>query len=103
MIYINKVTCLQGITTVTIIIGVGFAMNKYHDRVISNLSSCISDQINLNSNILDKIAASFIPTKLNVGDLFAEPGLFNRVPLKMIASMLGITPETLSRLRVKHS
>ncbi|MEL6919287.1 MAG: Crp/Fnr family transcriptional regulator, partial [Bacteroidota bacterium] len=30
-----------------------------------------------------------------------EPTLFNNVPLQYIASMLGITPESLSRLRKK--
>ena len=28
-----------------------------------------------------------------------EPELFNNVPLQYIASMIGITPESLSRLR----
>jgi CRP/FNR family transcriptional regulator, anaerobic regulatory protein len=35
--------------------------------------------------------------------LFSErPEIFNLVPLKYIASSLGITPETLSRLRKRH-
>jgi CRP-like cAMP-binding protein len=35
--------------------------------------------------------------------LFSErPEIFNQIPLKYIASSLGITPETLSRLRKKH-
>ncbi len=31
-----------------------------------------------------------------------QPGLFNQVPLQYLASMLGMTPETLSRIRKKH-
>ncbi len=35
-------------------------------------------------------------------DLFAEnPALFNQIPLQYLASMLGMTPETLSRIRKK--
>jgi CRP/FNR family transcriptional regulator, anaerobic regulatory protein len=31
-----------------------------------------------------------------------QPELFNQVPLQYLASMLGMTPETLSRIRKKH-
>ncbi|MBV8251313.1 MAG: Crp/Fnr family transcriptional regulator [Chitinophaga sp.] len=31
-----------------------------------------------------------------------HPGLFNQVPLQYLASMLGMTPETLSRIRKKQ-
>jgi CRP-like cAMP-binding protein len=38
-------------------------------------------------------------------DIFFEQNreLFNQVPLQYIASMLGMTPETFSRIRKKHS
>ena len=32
-----------------------------------------------------------------------EPALFNHIPLQYIAAMLGITPESLSRLRKNHA
>lgn len=32
-----------------------------------------------------------------------NPGLFNQVPLQYIASMLGMSPETFSRIRAKNS
>ena len=36
--------------------------------------------------------------------LFAiNPSIFNEVPLQYLASMLGMTPETFSRIRAKHS
>ncbi|HEY1033150.1 MAG TPA: cyclic nucleotide-binding protein, partial [Flavipsychrobacter sp.] len=33
--------------------------------------------------------------------LSLQPDLFNQVPLQYLASMLGMTPETMSRLRKK--
>ncbi|NJO02166.1 MAG: Crp/Fnr family transcriptional regulator [Bacteroidia bacterium] len=33
----------------------------------------------------------------------AQPELFNQVPLQYLASMLGMTPETLSRIRKKQA
>ncbi len=54
----------------------------------------------LESRMLDHIQLN---AEQRFRKLFKEyPGIFNLVPLKHIASSLGITPETLSRLRRKH-
>jgi CRP/FNR family transcriptional regulator, anaerobic regulatory protein len=44
-----------------------------------------------------------LSAKQRFNKLFSEkPEIFNQIPLKHIASSLGITPETLSRLRKRH-
>lgn len=51
----------------------------------------------LEDRILQHLSMS---TEQRYNQLFNfNPGLFNEVPLKYLASMLGMTPETLSRLR----
>jgi len=49
------------------------------------------------------IAKCFIILEERYHKLFQlQPDLFNQVPLQYLASMLGMTPETLSRLRKKQ-
>lgn len=74
-------------------------VSKYHEwiefdnRLLSNAFTLIEQRM---FSHLYMSAEERYMTLLN-----SDPELFNQVPLKHIASMLGMTPETLSRLRAK--
>jgi CRP/FNR family transcriptional regulator, anaerobic regulatory protein len=79
-----------------------------HFKLINNISNwlevdnylLLQAYTSLESRMLDHIQLN---AEQRFNGLFAQnPGIFNLVPLKYIASSLGITPETLSRLRKRH-
>lgn len=78
-----------------------YLVNKYHEwiefdnRLLSNAFTIIEQRMfsHLYMSADERYTALFN----------SDPELFNQVPLKQIASMLGMTPETLSRLRGKQN
>lgn len=76
-------------------------VSKYHDwiefdnRLLSNAFTLMEQRMfsHLYMSAEERYTALFN----------SDPELFNQVPLKHIASMLGMTPETLSRLRAKQT
>ncbi|NJK84694.1 MAG: hypothetical protein HC906_00605 [Bacteroidales bacterium] len=80
---------------------------KHHEKMIQceNALSLYEDQlfkaiINMESRLLSFL---HLTAEQRFHKLFSEqPEIFNLVPLKHIASSLGITAETLSRLRKKQ-
>lgn len=62
------------------------SLNKLHNRIYSLQKRVIQ----LLAHSADERYSEFIKT---------YPNLYNRIPLKMIASYLGVTPESLSRIR----
>ncbi len=76
-------------------------INEYHEwiefdnRLLSSAYTIIEDRM---------FSHLYMSAEERFNRLFeTQPELFNIVPLKQIASMLAMTPETLSRLRAKRS
>jgi CRP-like cAMP-binding protein len=78
------------------------AMEEEMCRLIPRLESIIRHEVEKNSGILQDKLSRFItlsPEERYLDLLAQRPDLFRRVPLNQIASLLGITPESLSRIR----
>lgn len=72
-------------------------INKYPDILDFHKNPFMLSFADLESRLLSLLSLS---AEQRFKKLFSEyPEIFNQVPLKHIASSLGITPETLSRLR----
>lgn len=77
---------------------IGEHIPRWHDLETLSLSGCSSL---LKSQLTIHLSMN---AEERYNHFFQQnPGLFHKVPLIHIASLLGMSPETLSRIRKKHS